>query len=219
MARKDNDGEPTLAQAWAMLGGRLGLVVEERGERSMRAHGNIRGRVVTVEIEGDAVGKGFARFLFGVNTISSRNRRSGTPYSPSAAPIPTASPARSSRQSTCTTRRGISRVQPAQRSQRALGPARAGESSAHRRDLRAPDERHRRRAGARAADGHLHGPSRHHASGVRAPTTWPAASSTTTRARHHRGPSERWWAHPGGSISCATWRTPSIADAAVVRRR
>lgn len=75
MARKDNDGEPTLAQAWAMLGGRLGLVVEERGERSMRAHGNIRGRVVTVEIEGDAVGKGFARFLFGVNTISSRNRR------------------------------------------------------------------------------------------------------------------------------------------------
>ena len=75
MARKDNDGEPTLAPAWALLGGRLGLVVEERGERSMRAHGNIRGRVVTVEIEGDAVGKGFARFLFGVNTISSRNRR------------------------------------------------------------------------------------------------------------------------------------------------
>ncbi|MDO8362632.1 MAG: hypothetical protein Q7V88_07030 [Actinomycetota bacterium] len=75
MARNDHDGEPTLAQAWAMLGSRLGLAEEVRGERSIRAHGVVRGRPVAVEIEGDTGGTGFARFLFGLNTISSRNRR------------------------------------------------------------------------------------------------------------------------------------------------
>lgn len=75
MARNDNEGEPTLAQAWTMLGQRLGLTVEERGERSIRAHGTVRGRGVLVEIEGDSARRGFARFLFGVNTISSRNAR------------------------------------------------------------------------------------------------------------------------------------------------
>ena len=75
MGRKDDKGEPTLAQAWAMLGDRLGLVIEERGERSIRAEGTVRGRAVTVEIEGDPARSEFARFLFGLNTISSRNRR------------------------------------------------------------------------------------------------------------------------------------------------
>ena len=75
MARKDRDGEPTLAQAWTMLADRLGLAIEERGERSVRAHGNVHGRAVTVEIDGDPARGEFTRFLFGLNTISSRNRR------------------------------------------------------------------------------------------------------------------------------------------------
>ena len=75
MARKDNNSEPNLGQAWALLGARLGLTVEELGERSIRAHGNVRGRAVTVEIDGAGAGSGLGRFLFGLNTISSRNRR------------------------------------------------------------------------------------------------------------------------------------------------
>ncbi len=75
MARKRDHHEPTLAQAWTMLGQRLGLSVEERGERSVRAHGSVRGRTVTVEIEGDTGRSEFARFFFGLNTLSSRNRR------------------------------------------------------------------------------------------------------------------------------------------------
>ncbi len=74
MGRNDND-EPTLGEAWSVLGARLGLVVEERGERSVRAEGVVRGRSVTVEIDGDAARSEFARFFFGLNTISSRNRR------------------------------------------------------------------------------------------------------------------------------------------------
>lgn len=75
MARKDYSDEPTLAQAWTMLNERLGLTVEERKERSIRAHGTYRGRMVTVDIDGDTGSTGFARFLFGLNTISSRNNR------------------------------------------------------------------------------------------------------------------------------------------------
>ena len=75
MARKERNEEPTLGQAWAMLGARLGLTVEELGERSIRAYGYVRGRGVAVTIEGDTGRTGFARFLFGVNTISSRNSR------------------------------------------------------------------------------------------------------------------------------------------------
>ncbi len=58
-----------------MLGERLGLSVEERGERSVRAVGTVHGRAVTVEIEGDPGRSEFARFFFGLNTPSSRNRR------------------------------------------------------------------------------------------------------------------------------------------------
>lgn len=75
MGRKDDGNEPTLAQAWAMLGQQLGLTIEERGERSIRATGVVRGRGITVEIEGEAARSEFWRFLGGVNTISSRNRR------------------------------------------------------------------------------------------------------------------------------------------------
>lgn len=75
MGRTQRDDEPTLGQAWATLGERLGLAVEERGERSIRAHGSVRGRSVAIEIEGEAARSQFARFLFGLNTISSRKRR------------------------------------------------------------------------------------------------------------------------------------------------
>ncbi len=75
MARKHDSDEPTLAQAWNMLGQRMGLSVEKRGERSVRAHSTVRGRAVNVEIEGDAARSEFARFFFGLNTLSSRNRR------------------------------------------------------------------------------------------------------------------------------------------------
>ena len=75
MARKNDVGEPTLGEAWGMLADRLGLAVEERGDRSIHAHGRVRGREVVVDIEGSGGKKEFARFLFGVNTISSRNKR------------------------------------------------------------------------------------------------------------------------------------------------
>ena len=76
MARKnDHEDEPTLAEAWTMLGRRLGLTVEERGKRSVRANGTVRDRAVAVEIEGDPARSEFARFFFGLNTLSSRNRR------------------------------------------------------------------------------------------------------------------------------------------------
>lgn len=75
MTRGNDADEPTLGEAWAMLGERLGLEVEVRGERSIRAHGTVRGRAVVVEIEGSGGRREFARFLFGLNTISSRNQR------------------------------------------------------------------------------------------------------------------------------------------------
>ena len=76
MTRHD-DGEPTLGEAWSMLGEQMGLSVEQRGERSIRATGPVRGRLVTVEIDGEGRSgrKEFGRFLAGLNTISSRNQR------------------------------------------------------------------------------------------------------------------------------------------------
>lgn len=75
MTRDDDAAKPTLGEAWTMLGERLGLEVDVGGERSIRAHGTVRGRAVVVEIEGSGGRREFARFLFGINTISSRNRR------------------------------------------------------------------------------------------------------------------------------------------------
>ncbi len=75
MTRGNDVAEPTLGEAWAVLGERLGLHVEVRGERSVRAHGTVRGREVVVEIEGSGGRREVARFFFGINTISSRNRR------------------------------------------------------------------------------------------------------------------------------------------------
>lgn len=73
MGRRNNDDEPTLAQAWAMVGGQLGMAVEERGERSIRAHGCGPRRAVVVD--GEQARLGCFRFLFGSNTVSTRNRR------------------------------------------------------------------------------------------------------------------------------------------------
>jgi hypothetical protein len=77
MGGRGGPEEPTLHEAWAMLGERMGLVVEETGKRSVRAHGQVRGRAVNVEIDGGGSGAGreFARSFFGVNTFGSRNRR------------------------------------------------------------------------------------------------------------------------------------------------
>jgi hypothetical protein len=74
MGRKDDD-EPTLAEAWAMIGEPLGLQVESPSEHAIRAQGTVRGRPVTVTIERKGARSEGWRFLFGVNTISSRNRR------------------------------------------------------------------------------------------------------------------------------------------------
>lgn len=49
--RRD-DGKPTLVEAWQMLGQRLGLDVSVEGDRSVSAAGLVRGRQVTVDIEG-----------------------------------------------------------------------------------------------------------------------------------------------------------------------
>lgn len=73
MARKSD--EPTLAEAWTMLAERFDLTVEPGGDRSVRVHGRIRDRAVVVEIDGSGGRSEFARFFFGLNTISSRNRR------------------------------------------------------------------------------------------------------------------------------------------------
>jgi hypothetical protein len=75
MGRKQETGEPTLAEAWAMLGEQFGLHVEVVDDRSIRARGQVRGRAVRVEIERTMARSEGWRFLFGVNTISSRNRR------------------------------------------------------------------------------------------------------------------------------------------------
>lgn len=76
MTRSD-DGEPTLGEAWSMLGQQMGLSVEQRGERSICATGTVRGRAVTVEIDGEGKSgrKEFARFFAALNTVSSRNQR------------------------------------------------------------------------------------------------------------------------------------------------
>jgi hypothetical protein len=60
--RRD-EGEPGLAEAWQTLGDRLGLAVEVSGERSVRAKGTVRGRPVTVEINGRQRGTEFLQDL------------------------------------------------------------------------------------------------------------------------------------------------------------
>jgi hypothetical protein len=75
MGRKEREHEPTLAEAWEHLGAQWGLQVTAARDDSIEAHGTIRGRGVSVMVERTkAVSEGW-RFLFGVNTISSRNRR------------------------------------------------------------------------------------------------------------------------------------------------
>lgn len=75
MGRKEREHVPTLAEAWGHLGAQWGMQVTAARDDSIEAHGTIRGRGVSVMVERKkAVSEGW-RFLFGVNTISSRGRR------------------------------------------------------------------------------------------------------------------------------------------------
>src|SRR5687767_3255033 len=56
-------GRPTLAEAWGMLGPRVGMSVEASGDDRVRATGKVRGRTVTVEISGSASDQGLRGFL------------------------------------------------------------------------------------------------------------------------------------------------------------
>jgi hypothetical protein len=60
---KREPDEPTLAEAWEMLGSRLGLTVEPSGDDRVRATGTVRGRTVTVEIGGRGSDEGLRGFL------------------------------------------------------------------------------------------------------------------------------------------------------------
>jgi hypothetical protein len=60
--KRDPD-EPTLADAWGMLGSRLGLNVEPSGDDHVRATGTVRGHAVSVEISGSASDEGLRGFL------------------------------------------------------------------------------------------------------------------------------------------------------------
>lgn len=55
--------EPTLAEAWGMLGPRLGLDVESPADDRVRATGTVRGRTITVEISGRGSDQGLRGFL------------------------------------------------------------------------------------------------------------------------------------------------------------
>ena len=60
---KREPDEPTLAEAWEMLGPRLGLNVEPSGDDRVRATGTSRGHTVTVEISGRGSDEGLRGFL------------------------------------------------------------------------------------------------------------------------------------------------------------
>ena len=60
---KREPDEPTLAEAWEMLGSRLGLDVEPSDDDRVRATGTVRGRTVTVEISGRGSDEGLRGFL------------------------------------------------------------------------------------------------------------------------------------------------------------
>jgi hypothetical protein len=60
---KRESDEPTLGEAWEMLGPRLGLNVEPSGNDRVRATGTVCGRTVTVEISGRGSDQGLRGFL------------------------------------------------------------------------------------------------------------------------------------------------------------
>jgi hypothetical protein len=60
---KREPDEPTLAEAWGMLGQRLGLDVEPSGDDRVRATGTVGGRTVTVEVSGRGSDEGLRGFL------------------------------------------------------------------------------------------------------------------------------------------------------------
>jgi hypothetical protein len=60
---KREPDKPTLAEAWGMLGPRLGLNVESSGKDRVLATGVVRGRTVAVEISGQGSDQGLRGFL------------------------------------------------------------------------------------------------------------------------------------------------------------
>src|SRR5262245_23630654 len=60
---KRERGEPTLAQAWGLLGTRLGMNVEPSGGDRVRATAAVRGRTVTIEISGRGSDQRLGGFL------------------------------------------------------------------------------------------------------------------------------------------------------------
>lgn len=75
MGRRRDTNQPTLAEAWQLLGQRLGLRVESTRDDAVRAQGRVRDRDVAVQVERSKARSEGWRFLAGINTISSRNRR------------------------------------------------------------------------------------------------------------------------------------------------
>lgn len=59
--RRTSDDDSSLLDVWKMLGPHLGLAVEERGDRSIRATGTVRDRAVVIEIGGRQKGSEFFR--------------------------------------------------------------------------------------------------------------------------------------------------------------
>lgn len=68
-------GEPTLGEAWNTLGQRLGLTVEPHADRSISAHGTVRGRRIDIEIEGDKQRNKVALLMLALNTMGPGSRR------------------------------------------------------------------------------------------------------------------------------------------------
>lgn len=75
MGRRRDEYEPTLAEAWTHLGAQWGLEVTVEHDNSIQAHGAVRGRGVSIVVERTKATSEGWRHLFGVNTMSSRNRR------------------------------------------------------------------------------------------------------------------------------------------------
>ncbi len=75
MGNRSDADEPSLLEAWTMLGARLGMTVLEHDDRSILVEGQVQGRHVRVAIQGAAPRSEFWRFFAGVSSSGSRSRR------------------------------------------------------------------------------------------------------------------------------------------------
>jgi hypothetical protein len=72
---KRDEPELSTVEIWQRIGGQLGLSVEFRGDRSLRATGTVRGRPVAVDIDSDQKGSEFLRSFARVQRRSRVHRR------------------------------------------------------------------------------------------------------------------------------------------------